>query len=372
MTSDRPPFVPRPAPPETVPTPPLDASAAPMVCELDPGHRAVTFWWRGQAEEVRVRANKLTDRSDADLLERTGDLWHRTYRVRAGWRCSYHLVVDGQEIIDPLNPRAWQGYSIADTTPPSPWLAGTTAPPFSPTATTTPPFSPSGTTTPPAWSAGSTPRSSSPAGATSQAPSLAAGEPRHRLTRLPTGWRYDPVRPAAGTLVLLDGQDWADDLPVMLDNLIAAAEIPPVTAWLVETAEDRVRRLTCDPAFVDGLPYGGHTVIAGQSLGGLTAVYAAHRHPGRFAAAISQSGSFWWPNDPAREWLTGQVRDAPPPRVHLQAGSLEWALSGPTERMRAALGDAATYEEFEGGHDRYCWLNELPAALIAVYGGAPS
>ncbi|SEG59420.1 enterochelin esterase [Nonomuraea solani] len=319
---DLPPWVPRPAPPQTLPTPVLDATVSPLVTEVDDEYRAVTFYWRGPAKEVRVLANKLTQDAEAAVMERTGDVWHRTYRVRHGWRASYRLSVDGAELTDPLNPKVWQGHSIAETSPPSPWLA-------------------------------------------------AVGEPRHELSRHAIGWRYDPVRPPLGTLVVLDGEHWVDDLPVMLDNLIEAGALPPVTAWLVESGPDRVRRLTCNDEFVDALPHGGPTVIAGQSLGGLTAVYAAHRHPGRFVAAVSQSGSFWWPSGPDPEWLIRELARLRPPPVHLQVGTLEWALAGPTARMREVLGGSGTYREFEGGHDRYCWRNELPDGLITTYARLP-
>ncbi|GAA4908899.1 enterochelin esterase family protein [Nonomuraea thailandensis] len=319
---DLPPRVPRPAPPQTLPAPTLDLDVSPLVTEVDAGHRAVTFSWRGQAAEVRVLANKLTHDTDAALMERTGDLWHRTYLVPAGWRASYRLSVDGAPLTDPLNPRVWQGFSIAETAPPSPWLAP-------------------------------------------------GGEPRHELTRHPVGWRYDPLRPPRATLVVLDGEHWADDLPVMLDNLIEAGALPPVTAWLVESGPDRARRLTCDPEFVDALPYEGATVIAGQSFGGLAAVYAAHRRPDRFVAAVSQSGSFWWPNGPSPEWLTSELSGTAPPTVHLQVGTDEWALTGPTERLRERLGEASTFRTYAGGHDRYCWRNELADALITAFAALP-
>ncbi|MFI7616742.1 alpha/beta hydrolase-fold protein [Nonomuraea terrae] len=320
---DLPPRVPRPAPPQTLPTPTLDATVSPLVTEVDHDHRAVTFLWRGQADEVRVLANKLTHDTEAAVMERTGDLWHRTYLVRHGWRASYRLSVDGVPVADPLNPRVWHGFSVAETAPPSPWTT-------------------------------------------------ARAEPLHRLTRHATGLRYDPVRPPRGALVVLDGEHWADDLPVMLDNLIEAGELPPVTAWLVESGPDRVSKLTCNPEFVDALPYEGSTVIAGQSFGGLTAVYAALRRPDRFVAAVSQSGSFWWPNGPEPEWLTRELAAATaPPRVHLQVGTLEWALHGPTARLRETLGETGTYREFEGGHDRYCWRNELADGLIAAFAALP-
>ena len=60
------------------------------------------------------------------------------------------------------------------------------------------------------------------------------------------------------------------------------------------------------------------TVVAGQSYGGLAAMYAGLHWPARFGRILSQSGSFWWPNvrlvthfSEAEEqemgWLTGQV-----------------------------------------------------------------
>lgn len=316
MTSD--------LPPETLPGPRPGATVTPVVTRLDDEHDEVTFLWRGPAREVRVLAGRLRPDGADTLLERGPGLWSRAFRVRRGWRASYRLQVDGAQVADPLNPRLWRGFSIAETTPSSPWLV--------------------------------------------------PGRRRHRLVREPAGFRYEPALPPVGSLVALDGEEWTDDLPVILDNLIAAGRIPPVRAWLVESGPDRTARLTCDPGFVDALPHDGFTVIAGQSLGGLTAVYAAHRHPGRFAAAVSQSGSLWWPDGPEPEWLTGELARGPVrgpmPRVHLQLGSLEGDdMHGPTERLRAVLGAAADYREFEGGHDRYCWRDRLGDALIAAFAG---
>ena len=41
----------------------------------------------------------------------------------------------------------------------------------------------------------------------------------------------------------------------------------------------------------------GKNVVTGQSYGGLSALYAVLNWPERFGKAISQSGSFWWPDD---------------------------------------------------------------------------
>ena len=38
------------------------------------------------------------------------------------------------------------------------------------------------------------------------------------------------------------------------------------------------------------------TVVAGQSFGGLSSLYAALHWPQRFGCVLSQSGSYWWPH----------------------------------------------------------------------------
>ena len=38
------------------------------------------------------------------------------------------------------------------------------------------------------------------------------------------------------------------------------------------------------------------TVVAGQSFGGLSSLYAGLNWPARFGCVLSQSGSYWWPH----------------------------------------------------------------------------
>ncbi|WP_068921913.1 enterochelin esterase [Planobispora rosea] len=361
------------------------ARGTPLVEEIpgDPGHHAVTFLWRGAAEDVLVMANKITDPGmpGAGLMERLGgtDVWHRTLRIRSGWRGSYRLapraagtasppvvgeaarrrdamIAAGspapraaverwclgltQAVTDPFNPRTVAGHSVAELpgAPPQRWLA----------------------------------------------PGPLRGRTDRRTIGDRTVWHYRPDRPPEGTLVLLDGERWLGDLPVVLGNLAAAGAVPPLSALLVQAGSPaaRIQDLTCDDDFVaflaDALPSGEHpparTVVAGQSLGGLTALYAAHRRPDRFGSAVSQSGSFWWPNDPGGsggEWLTAELAATGrvPDRAYVEVGTYEWALLGSTRRLRDVLrarGCELTYREYEGGHDAACWRGSLAEGLIAV------
>lgn len=44
-----------------------------------------------------------------------------------------------------------------------------------------------------------------------------------------------------------------------------------------------------------------HTVVAGQSFGGLSSLYAGLNWPQRFGCILSQSGSYWWPHRGAQQ-----------------------------------------------------------------------
>lgn len=198
-----------------------------------------------------------------------------------------------------------------------------------------------------------------------------------------------------GVLVLLDGQDWIDaGVARLLDALAASGRVRPTITVLVGAVDDpwRVSDLMCDPDFVaylenDALPRvaarwplspdPAHTAIAGQSLGGLTAVYAQCVAPGRFGASISQSGAFWWPShDPDAahaEWLTRAIvrDDVTLDRVWLEAGLKESGQARANRRLVAALEGRTRrldYREFDGGHDRACWRAGLTDAILAVLG----
>lgn len=134
---------------------------------------------------------------------------------------------------------------------------------------------------------------------------------RWRSERLGTS-RTVRVHPAGGggpLVLLLDGDDWLYLHPAMaaFDSAITSGESPPVTlvylpvrdreaelgcrAALWEAVRDELLPLLADagfPARQDKL------VVAGQSLGGLSALYAALEFPDLVSRVACQSGSFWW------------------------------------------------------------------------------
>jgi enterochelin esterase family protein len=204
-------------------------------------------------------------------------------------------------------------------------------------------------------------------------------------------WRYvpDTADPAQSlpVMVFLDGTDWAIDGPTTLTGMATAGLLPPMLAVGVASngQPGRWSDLCCDEAFtrylaedVLGWARQAHpitddparTIIAGQSLGGLAALFATQYMPERFGCALAQSGSFWWPGP--REWLTEVIAAItdPTPGMYLSVGSDEPpVMTGPLSRMASTLarrGDPLDVHEFCGGHDYACWRVDIANGLAAL------
>ncbi|WP_414504093.1 enterochelin esterase [Streptomyces sp. NEAU-L66] len=352
-------------------------------------HAAVTFLWRGDARTraVQVLPNKLADprNPQGNLMARAPgtDIWHWTVRLRHDWRGTYDLFVDEGDGPGPDSPDYWRRLRTQGRADPYnarrlPRRWG-----GDPVSYAELPGAPDAVD----WA----PRPGVPRGTVSehQVPSGHLGSDRRV-------WLYQPAGGARETaelpvLVLLDGEHWQPRLGVahLLDNLIADGRIPPLAAVLPDSVDAGTRwaELSCRPEFVafltdellpwvaGRLPVTGdpaRTVIAGQSLGGLTAAYAAYSAPHRFGNALAQSGSFWWPDAPEAEWLTGALAAAPrlPVRFWLSFGEQEWVALPAARRLRETLTaagyDDAVYREFNGGHDYLCWRTELADGLVGL------
>ncbi|BFP57338.1 alpha/beta hydrolase-fold protein [Streptomyces griseus] len=121
--------------------------------------------------------------------------------------------------------------------------------------------------------------------------------------------RVHPVAGGGPVVLLLDGDDWLYLHPAVaaFDAAAAAGAMPPVTLVFVP-AKDREAEFACRPGLWEavrdellplvgdcGVPAGlDRMVVAGQSLGGLSALYAALEFPELVSRIACQSGSFWW------------------------------------------------------------------------------
>ena len=367
----------------------------------DPHLTTVSFVWRGDNRTRRMNVQGGPATGDfANWMKRLGntDLWYRTDRIPNDSRFAYFFQVNrplkfpphaeklpplAPPLADPLNPRktASQDRSVLELAdaPPQPWLQRQ-----------------------PGVSKGALIEHK----LTSQI--IRDAKPgfdheRHFMVYTPPN--YDPKGQRYGLLVLFDGQgnsNSSSDMPVtvILDNLIASEQIPPLVAVFVYQTRERLRELGCSQPFSDFVakellpwvrenyhvsPEPGRVTIGGMSAGGRMAAYCGLHHSEVFGNVLSLSGGFeWWPGvleermDEEPGWLTRQFVTAQlvPVRFYLTAGRFEhWffpsSLLTENRRLRDVLhskGYLVEYAEFSGGHDPVSWRDPFVNALITLTG----
>jgi gluconolactonase len=225
------------------------------------------------------------------------------------------------------------------------------------------------------------------------------GTPHNYQVYVPA--QYDASHPLA-YMIFLDGTGYAGDnvrVPIVLDNLIARREVPPMAAVFIdpgvmpalsEQAQNRYERIfeydSLTPRFANFLidelvpeVAGRYNLsrdpndhgIAGLSTGGVGAFVAAWNRPDQFRRVITWIGSFG--NFRGADRLPGLIRrtEPRPIRVFMQTGRQDlvnyagsWYLENP--RVAAALefaGNEVRIELGEDGHSNRHGASMLPDTL---------
>ncbi|QCX81591.1 Enterochelin esterase [Streptomyces sp. YIM 121038] len=202
--------------------------------------------------------------------------------------------------------------------------------------------------------------------------------------------RVHPVGGGGPVVLLLDGDDWLYLHPAMtaFDAAAAAGEMPACTlvflpakdraaefgcrADLWEAVRDELLPLVAEcgvPAEPDRL------VVAGQSLGGLSALYAALEYPDLVSRVACQSGSFWWTPDamdaadplggPVGGAVAARLRERPDLsglRVAFDVGEHETRMLPHcelTETLTERAGATVRVSRSAADHDRAGWRQAL-------------
>lgn len=348
----------------------------------DPQRFLVTFVWRGDANVSRIEARGGPYRSSRVPFERLPetDVWYRSEILPADARFVYGLIVtvvleqrdsEGgvhRELVetyplDPLNPSVFNEGPVLElpNAPKDRWHV---------------------------------PQSDVPKGELRpyKLKSTALNETRGLRLYMPV--HFDPKSDHAFA-VFLDGEDCERlmSIPTVLDNLVAAGEIPPTVALMVDSQKTRERDLVFSEAFVrfltdEAVPWAAEqcqlrvsperTLIGGVSLGGLTAAYAAQQRPDVFANVLSQSGAFWRPH-PAKStsneaWFPSEALRQPSTPVHfyLEVGRFESpSMIDNNRRLRDVLrekGNDVIYKEYNSGHDHVNWRVSVGTGIRALLG----
>ncbi|MFE7897838.1 alpha/beta hydrolase-fold protein [Streptomyces sp. NPDC057424] len=330
------------------------AAGAPVAVPDGDGGWVTLFLWRG-SEPVTVEFESWSD--PVPLRRWDGsDCWYAEVRMPARLRATYRFLVGDASYADPFNPAGAGGDRSIVATPDAPEQ--------------------------PHWPV---------VGADAVLP-----VPRARIrwtSQRLGGRRTVRVHPAGGggpVVLLLDGDDWLYLHPAVtaFDSAVAAGESPPVTLVFLP-AKDRAAEFACRPALWEAvrdelLPLVAESgvpadlerlVVAGQSLGGLSAVYAALEFPEVVSRVACQSGSFWWTPDASEraDPLGGPVggavaerlregADLSGLRVAFDAGEHEARMlphCDLVETLAERAGATVRVSRSASGHDRAGWRQAL-------------
>ncbi|APT88448.1 hypothetical protein CFRA_03215 [Corynebacterium frankenforstense DSM 45800] len=372
----------------------------------DPRTCRATFLWRARPEvqAVHLRVNRVTEKDDFErgLMRRVGQTgwWIRTLELAPTLRASYGFVeyTDPAEA-RPLIPGEGMPPVLAD-----PHGAGPVIPyePVAPAASAGRPgarpavrtghsvFSGPLAPAAPEWDGPvpSTPATHHPEAVHPAATTGASAiEPDGEIAGVPLFRHHPGSRPEA-RLLLFDAEDWFLRLDLPRALAVAGLDVEVIGVGHRDR-ETRMRTLrgntdfltaVLDATVADKDP-AVPLIVAGQSLGGLSALLALLERPGAVDAVIAQSPSVWWwpgracsPRDLDAhrvDWLAARFTAAEPQtaRVVLGVGTREGLMLPKTHTLAhvmAARGWDARVRVWDGGHDLACWRHDLIDALLEV------
>ncbi|MFD9325558.1 alpha/beta hydrolase-fold protein [Streptomyces sp. NPDC060065] len=330
------------------------AAGTPASKPADDDGWSTLFLWRGSPASIEFESW-----SDPVPMHRWGDTdcWYAEVHMPARLRVTYQFVAGDAAYADPFNPVGAGGDRSIAATPDAPAQ--------------------------PHW----------PVVGASDVLPVPGTRLRWSSERL-GGRRTVRVHPAGGggpVVLLLDGDDWLYLHPAMtaFDSAVASGEMPPVTLVFLPT-RDRQAEFGCRPELWEAvrdelLPLVAESgvradldrlVVAGQSLGGLSAVYAALEFPDLVSRVACQSGSFWWTPDamgladplggPLGGSIAARLRDRGPElsglRVAFDVGEHETRMlphCEPVEALAAQAGATVRVSRSASGHDRAGWRHAL-------------
>ncbi len=337
----------------------------------EPG--SLTFAYVGEADRVELLRwiHGGADRAAFARVPGTA-LWYLVLPVEDGGRFEYKLAVarDGHEewMLDPLNP-ARAGDPFGENSVAMTW--GYARPGW-----TLPRGAPEGEVVPLAVA------------------SRVFGHERRESAYLPAG--YDGAR-AHPVVVIHDGHDFNAfaDLRLSLDNLIAAGDIPPLVALLIQT-DDRMgeypRGRRHARYVVDELlpaaearfrlsSHGEDRIALGASLGAVASLATALRYPGSFGGLVLKSGSFILDPQkldarphPVFRRVAGLVaalrRSSSQPATRAFVSTGEWEGLADENRALASLlherGVDVLFKSAWDGHHWHNWRDQLRDGLMWV------
>ena len=186
-------------------------------------------------------------------------------------------------------------------------------------------------------------------------------------------------------VILLDGEKWGEESGSLsvFQYLTETKSIAPARYLLIPAINNQTRwkELSCNPNFWSAIEnellpmvdrklaslaaYTSSMLVAGQSLGGLSALYAGINYSHLFTKIISLSGSFWWP-EIARMQEPAKFKEANP----------NWKSKAPKGSLAAQVFDGNidlsklhVFQTVGLGEEDMCLYNDMTYQAIQQYGG---
>ena len=310
------------------------------------------FFYRGKADSVGVAGDFTNWNDNRIFMQKIGDeLFAHKMRFASDARAEYKYIINGKWELDPLNPDkisngvggennffGMPGYrTIA-------WL---------------------------------------PSRAVLDEFSMETRKFKSRRIRvyLPRGYAKSEER--YGAMYFHDGSEYANrvDAPAVLENVVASAKARPFILVFVDPV-DRTREYWANDDWADLVANelvpeidkryrtianrDGRAVI-GASLGGITSLNIALRHPDKFSRIGAQSASFWVDNERVVKGLEKLDANKTKFKFYLDGGTFEGVDdSRRANVMLRAKGYPVTYIEGQTGHNWTAWRDRLAEAFIAL------
>jgi iron(III)-enterobactin esterase len=208
-------------------------------------------------------------------------------------------------------------------------------------------------------------------------------------------WLAPPTGRPTAAILFLDAELYLERVgaAALVRRLQERRGIPPAVAVFLSHggAAARHEDFVCRPEYARFIardlvgsvreehPGVTEVVIAGLSLSGLAAAYAATRHPAVFRAVVCQSPSFWWKRGRFAEELPAATPAGPEFWISVGSRETEAGVSHPPSGLRQELtqvagcvsasaalrakGYSVSYREYDGDHHPDCWRDDLSLAL---------
>ncbi|MEZ5425356.1 MAG: glycoside hydrolase family 15 protein [Pyrinomonadaceae bacterium] len=335
-----------------------------IACKNPSNEMHACFSYTGKFKTLEI-AGDFTDWKPQNLnvVKKTSKYSAPCFNFSKNARVEYKLIVDGQWITDPLNPKKIDNGVGGEN-------SVLEMPEYKPTV----------------WDREIPASPLDPKIAELEIDSKKYGQRKVKIY-VPSEFYKRGVAPKLPVLYLQDGSDYIKRAKAItiLENLIAAKKVEPFMIVFIDPV-DRMKEYWANDDFADFVALEivpavekkyfsvvktgrENRALLGASLGGITSVWIGLRHPDKFARIGGQSSSFWVDDkrvvkeleklDPAKNRFTFYFDDG-----ILEEVDDTWEVAEILEKK----GFKVTFAVAETGHNWTSWRDRLADAFLGLWG----